>query len=71
MDQIWLEMHDIRARALATAVWMPLRAANQLLEVGKYGHVGYQTKFYSTQLQAVAERRESLKGPLNTDGRSG
>jgi hypothetical protein len=44
--QAWFEMREVRARSLATAVWIPLRASHEVLSQGKYGYEGYSEEFY-------------------------
>lgn len=53
MDQNWFEMPEVRRRKLAHAVWIPLRAAHQIEEIGSYGHVGYKSEFYGVGTLAV------------------
>lgn len=53
MEQTWFEMPEIRRRRLATAVWIPLRCAHKIGEVGQIGHLGYRTEFYGVGTLAV------------------
>lgn len=45
-DQAWFEMHEIRKRSAAKAVWVPLRASQKIVSIGKYGYEGYCEEFY-------------------------
>jgi hypothetical protein len=53
IEQTWFEMKDIRRRFYANAVWIPLRASQPLLEVGRFGYVGYQEEFFGVGTLAV------------------
>lgn len=53
MDQHWFEMNDIRRRRLNTAVWIPLRSSQNVLDSGKIAELGYQNEFYGVATIAV------------------
>jgi hypothetical protein len=46
MNQEWFEMLDVRKRFYNKAVWIPLRAVNTILSVGKYGYLGHKEEFF-------------------------
>ena len=48
MKQDWFEMADIRRRMLKNSVWVPLRAAQELQNRGRYGYLGYKNEFFAT-----------------------
>jgi hypothetical protein len=59
MDQRWFEMSDVRRRRLATAVWIPLRAAQTIEEEGRYGVAGFKEVLLGVGSLAVpVEKRE-------------
>jgi len=39
-------MSDIRRAELATAVWIPLRAVQNIERTGKYGFMGFKEEFF-------------------------
>lgn len=53
MEQNWFEMRDLRRRKLASAVWIPLRAIDNIEDTGKSGHLGYRSEFFGVSTLAV------------------
>lgn len=61
-DRTWFEMRDIRRRRLADAVWIPLRASDEIEEVGEHGFEGHLREFFGAGSLAVhLEQREKAK----------
>ena len=56
MEQNWFEMTEIRKRRFDSAVWIPLRAS-QNIETGKWGYLGYRSEFFGAGSLAVPLRR--------------
>lgn len=48
MDQSWFEMDEVRKRTLQRAVWIPIRASQKILEIGKFGSAGFQEEFFGS-----------------------
>jgi hypothetical protein len=46
MDQQWFDMQDVMKRSLATAVWLPVRAAHRISKQGRYGYPGFSEEFF-------------------------
>jgi hypothetical protein len=59
MNQEWFEMLDIRKRFYDTAVWVPLRAAFDILSEGEYGYIGYKREFFGAGSLAVPLKNKS------------
>jgi len=53
MNQEWFEMLDLRKRFYDKAVWIPLRAVNTVLSIGKYGYLGHKEEFFGAGTLAV------------------
>jgi hypothetical protein len=64
MDQEWFEMRDIRRRKLDSAVWIPLRASQDLLVTGKRNHLGYRSEFFGAGSLAVPLKNRSAANNL-------
>jgi hypothetical protein len=58
-DQAWFEMASIRRRRLSDAVWVPLRLAEWIGEVGRIGYEGYRTEFFGLGSIAVPLARRA------------
>ena len=52
-DQAWFEMREIRRRHLNSAVWIPLRAAQVIEDVGLYGDLGHVHHYYGAGSLAI------------------
>ena len=63
VNQEWFEMPDVRRRTLATAVWIPLRAA-EYIEVGAIGRIGYRGEFSGVGTVAVPLKGRDDAGAL-------
>jgi hypothetical protein len=59
VDQAWFEMAGIRRRRLADAVWVPLRLAEWIGEVGRIGYEGYRTELFGLGSIAVPLARRA------------
>ncbi|MGH7096502.1 MAG: hypothetical protein ACREE4_02440 [Stellaceae bacterium] len=59
VDQAWFEMASIRRRCLSDAVWVPLRLAEWIGEVGRIGYEGYRTEFFGLGSIAVPVARRA------------
>jgi hypothetical protein len=66
-DQAWFEMAGIRRRSLSDAVWVPLRLAEWIGEVGRIGHEGYRTEFVGLGSIAVPFARRADADTLGWD----
>lgn len=53
MKQDWFEMSDIKRRTFERAVWIPLRAVNEIEEIGRFGYVGYKSEFFGAGSLAI------------------
>jgi hypothetical protein len=53
MNQSWFEMPEIRKRTYSKSVWIPLRAVNRIIEIGKPGFIGYKLEFFGAGSLAV------------------
>ena len=60
MEQAWFEMADVRKRFFADAVWIPLRALNDIEKNGKWGYVGYKAEFFGAKTIAFPTRDKEL-----------
>src|SRR6476620_9463969 len=67
MDQVWFEISDIRRAKLATAVWIPLRAVQNIERTGKYGFVGFKEDFFGTGSVAVPVENKDAAIQLGWD----
>ena len=60
-DKTWFEMREHRRRRLDAAAWVPLRAANELRNVGRYGYLGHSREFHGVgTLAAFLDRRSEV-----------
>ena len=66
-DQAWFEMASIRRRRLSDAVWVPLRLAEWIGEVGRIGYEGYRTEFFGLGSIAVPLARHADAEELGWD----
>jgi hypothetical protein len=66
-DQAWFEMASIRRRRLSDAVWVPLRLAEWIGEVGRIGYEGYRTEFFGLGSIAVPLARRADADKLGWD----
>ena len=64
MDQAWFEMIDVRRRTLGGAVWIPLRASQQLQAIGRRNHLGYRSEFFGAGSLAVPMRKRTAANKL-------
>lgn len=64
VDQSWFEMAAIRRRRLANAVWIPLRVAEWIEEVGRIGCDGYRKEFFGLGSLAVPLGNRTEAGRL-------
>jgi hypothetical protein len=67
MDQAWFEMSDIRRAKLATAVWIPLRAVQNIERTGKFGFVGFKEDFFGAGSVAVPVENKDAAMQLGWD----
>jgi hypothetical protein len=67
VDQAWFEMTSIRRRRLSDAVWVPLRLAEWIGEVGRIGYEGYRTEFFGLGSVAVPLARRADAEKLGWD----
>lgn len=65
MDQEWFEMEDIRRRKLDHAVWIPLRACQYLLRLGRRGHLDHREEFFGVGSIAIPLAEKATAGKLN------
>jgi hypothetical protein len=61
--QEWFEMPDLRRRRFATAVWVPLRSSETILEVGKRSRPGFveEILYAASVAFPLANREEAEK----------
>ncbi|MFI5096406.1 MAG: hypothetical protein ACHQT6_00390 [Candidatus Acidiferrales bacterium] len=64
MDQEWFEMADVRRRKLDGAVWIPLRARQDLQATGRRGHLGYRSEFFGVGSLAVPLKNRAAASGL-------
>ncbi len=64
MDQQWFEMRDVRQRTFERAVWIPLRAIQQLEELGSSGHAGHRSHFFGAGSLAVYSHQRETAAQL-------
>ncbi|MDR6833157.1 MULTISPECIES: hypothetical protein [unclassified Sphingopyxis] len=59
----WFRYPDLKGRKVADSVWIPLRASEDILSVGKYGDLGYLRESFCCASLAVhlAHREEGEK----------
>ena len=53
VEQKWFEMAGVRRRRLSDAVWVPLRSAEWIGEIGCSGYEGYRVEFFGLGSIAV------------------
>src|SRR5689334_2241098 len=46
MEQEWFEMKDVLKRTFANAVWLPIRATQQISRTGRLHHLGFSEEFF-------------------------
>jgi hypothetical protein len=66
-DQQWFEMRAIRKRRLASAVWIPLRAAITLESTGKFGFVGFEKEDFCVGSVALPRTLRKSANKLGWD----
>jgi hypothetical protein len=64
MEKKWFEMTEIRKRRFDSAVWIPLRATQQS-EVGKWGHLGFESEFFGAASLAIPLRKRDAAARLD------
>ena len=45
-EQAWFEMRDVRRRSTDRAVWIVLRAHDDIADCGEFGHAGYHSEYF-------------------------
>ncbi len=63
MEQKWFEMAEIRRRRFDSAVWIPLRASENV-EAGKRGYLGFKSEFFGAGSFAIPLRRRDEAAKL-------
>jgi hypothetical protein len=63
MEKKWFEMTEVRKRLFDNAVWIPLRASEEI-KAGKFGYLGFKSEFFGAVSLAVPVRKRNAAASL-------